>query len=217
MRALGFNRNRIATQVKAMQLSIIGAGAVATALAGLWRAAGHDIVFGVRGPVRPDQVTISSAIAAAPVIVLATPYSAAVELAGAQEAALAGKIVIDVTNPINIADWSPLILGAETSGAETIASAAPRARTVKAFNTIFADVMRRERLAHSRVSAFVASDDEPAAETVAALARDAGFDPVLTGPLRTARYLEAMAHLNIAIAVGRGGGTNAAFFFDRPA
>lgn len=88
---------------------------------------------------------------------------------------------------------------------------------MKAFNTVFADVMRPDRLvrASGRVTCFIASDDDAARDAVGALARSAGFAAEPVGPLRSARFLEAVAHLNIQIAVGMKGGTNAAFVYDR--
>ncbi|MEM9808673.1 MAG: NADP oxidoreductase, partial [Cyanobacteria bacterium P01_D01_bin.56] len=89
----------------------------------------------------------------------------------------------------------------------------PKAYVVKAFNTIFADVMGETMEAGQAITAFIAGDNNNAKQTVIALARDIGYAPVDTGPLFTARYLESMAHLNIQIAVGQGGGTNAAFVY----
>jgi 8-hydroxy-5-deazaflavin:NADPH oxidoreductase len=89
----------------------------------------------------------------------------------------------------------------------------PGARVVKAFNTVFADVMTKDRLPRGgqRATAFIASNDGRAADAVAALAQSAGFAPIKVGPLSASRYLEAMAHPNTGIAVGQKGETNAAF------
>lgn len=78
-------------------------------------------------------------------------------------------------------------------------------------------MLRFDKLARpeNRITAFLAGDDAPAKEVVAKLASDIGFAPLDTGPLLNARYLEAMAHLNIAIAVGQKGGTDAAFIYDQ--
>jgi predicted dinucleotide-binding enzyme len=89
----------------------------------------------------------------------------------------------------------------------------PEAYVVKAFNTIFADVMSEPVKNGQRVTAFIAGDNDAAKQKVYALASDIGYAPIDTGPLYTARYLESMAHLNIQIAVGQGGGTHAAFIY----
>ena len=128
---------------------------------------------------------------------------------------LSGKVIVDATNPI-APDWSPIPLGEENSAAEEIARLVPEASVVKAFNTVFADIMTPEGLDRSGRPAtlFVASDERAAGEAVASLGRSIGFAPVMVGPLRSSRHLEAMAHLNITIATG-GGGTNSAFLYDQ--
>lgn len=63
------------------------------------------------------------------------------------------------------------------------------------------------------ITAFIAGDNDEAKQKIAALASDVGYAPIDTGRLYTARSLESMAHLNIQIAVGQGGGTNAAFIY----
>lgn len=130
---------------------------------------------------------------------------------------LHGKIVIDATNPLN-ADWFPVGFADASSAAEEITLLLPGSRIVNAFNTVFADVMKSTRLLRggARGSSFIASDDANATERVAQLADSTGFAAVPVGPLRLARYLEPIAHLNIAIAVGIGG-TQSAFVFNRRA
>ncbi|MCM0018455.1 MAG: NAD(P)-binding domain-containing protein [Tagaea sp.] len=202
-----------------MRIAIAGAGNVGTKLGMLARQAGHDVIYGVRtakGPEEFPAAELSAAIADADLVVLAVPFTACAEMLPPVATGLAGKIVVDATNPLQ-ADWSPLALGEGNSGAQTIAALLPRARVVKAFNTVFADIMTREGLdrAGRRVTAFVAGDDETACATVAAFAASLGLAPAIVGPLPLARYLEGIAHLNIAIAIGRSGGTNAAFIFDQ--
>jgi 8-hydroxy-5-deazaflavin:NADPH oxidoreductase len=200
-----------------MRIGIIGSGNVGTALEDLFATAGHEVVVGVRDTARPGvgrSVPVLEA-ASAEVVVLAVPFDVLpTVLDGPVRDALAGTIVVDVTNPVR-ADWSPVALGQHRSAAQEIARLAPRARVVKAFNTVFADVMRPERLDRDghRVTAFVAGDDRQAVAVVARLAAGSGLDPVVVGGTDTAWLLEALAHLNIAIAVGQGGGTNAAFVY----
>jgi predicted dinucleotide-binding enzyme len=201
-----------------MKVAVFGDGNVGARLSQLIQEAGHQVLVCTRtgSSVLAGYTACSFQEGAqqADIVMLASPYSATHEVLSALGGALHQKIVVDCTNPLN-ADWSPLVLGAENSAAETIAQQAPQARLVKAFNTIFADVMPRsqhDRAGHT-ISAFVASDDAHAKATVMALASEMGFAPVDAGPLRCARYLEAMAHLNIQIAVGQGGGTHAAFIY----
>lgn len=191
-----------------MRIGIIGAGQLGSKLQSLLKAADHDVVAAARGGAR-------EASEHGEVVVLALPYAAVAEALPPLADTLAGKIVVDATNPV-ASDWSPLLLGQENSAGEEVARLLPRSRVVKSFNSIFADVMTPDRLVRhgQRATCFVAGDDPEACEIVANLAEAAGFAPVTAGPLRLARHLEAMAHLNIAVALG-GGGTNAAFMYDQ--
>ena len=194
-----------------MRIGIIGAGPVGSRLKELFTTAGHDVAAAGRAGAR-------EAAAHGEVVVLAIPFAACAEALPPLADALAGKVVVDVANPV-AADWAPLPLGERSSAAEEIARLLPRSRVVKGFNTIFADVMAPALLERDGqpITCFVAGDDEEGRATVMGLARDAGLAPQEAGPLRAARHLEAMAHLNIAIAFA-GGGTDAAFLHhQRPA
>lgn len=199
-----------------MRIGIIGGGKVGSALGRLLQNAGHDVRLGVResGLFELRDVSLGDAAEFGEVVILAVPYGALRETLPPLAAPLAGKIVVDATNAV-AADWSPILLGEESSGGEETQRLIPNSRVVKAFNTIFADTMTPAALNRDglTVTAFVASDDAAAADIVARLAGDAGFAPVTAGPLKVARYLEAMAHLNIQIAVGQGAGTDAAFIY----
>ena len=204
-----------------MLIGFIGSGPVAQNLAKLARFAGHDVVLSSRHPGKalPDfKVTsFSDAAERANIAVIAVPYRVTSELLPQLSHALKGKIVIDATNGLN-EDYTPVAsVGVEASAGEEIARLLPKSRVVKAFNTIFADVMSANRLdrAGQRATAFVASNDTEARSAVAKLARDLGFDPVEAGPLAMARYLEGMAHLNIQIAFREGAGPNVAFLYHR--
>ncbi len=201
-----------------MKIGFIGAGNLARALGELLVAGGHSVAFtGRGGEDRPARDVGPLADAAeADLVVLAVPFSAAREVLPGLSGLLAGKLVVDATNPVN-PDWSPMLLGQESSAGEEVARALPGAQVVKAFNTVFADAMREDRLvrAGARVTCFVASDHADARACVAELARSAGFAPLEVGPLAMSRHLEAMAHLNIQIAVGMQGGTQGAFIYHR--
>jgi len=201
-----------------VRIGILGAGAVGQSLGKLLAGGGHSIVYGARTPKTGDQASLAEAVAQAELVLLAVPFDQALGALTPLRDKLAGKILVDATNPLG-ADWAPLLLGEEASAAETIQRAFPEARVVKAFNTVFADVMTPERLQRgpAKVTAFVASDDRDAAGTVERIAADAGFDPLYAGPLSSARWLEAMAHLNIRLAVQLGGGTGGAFLYSRAA
>lgn len=204
-----------------MKIAFIGGGALATSIADLAKAAGHHSVFGVRDPGM-DKTTayprtgFKDAIAGADIVIVAVPYISAAEVLAPLSDALAGKIVIDPTNTVN-EDWSPLMTGEESSGAEQIQFLLPRSLVVKAFNTIFVDVIRADRLDRRglKVTLFVASDSAEATQAVMTLGSEIGFWSVNAGPLKSARYLEAICHLNLELAFGQGHGMNTAILYER--
>jgi predicted dinucleotide-binding enzyme len=198
-----------------MNISFIGAGNVASSLGNLFANAGHSVKYGTQNP-KNNQLFVADAISFGEVVCFAIPFSAMNEVLSANKELLKSKIVVDITNAINIADWSPLFLG-EDSGGEQTARLLPESKVVKAFNTIFADVMKvdKQQFDGQKLTTFIASDDVEAAAIIKKLANDAGFNGFIVGGIKNARHIEAMAHLNIAIALG-GGGTDAGFsYFQR--
>ena len=199
-----------------MNISFVGAGNFATKLGNLLHEAGHQIAFGTCNPT-DDQISIADAIQQSEIIILAIPYLYKNELLIKYKAYFENKIVVDATNPLH-EDWSPFILDPLTSSGEQTQALLPDSKVVKAFNTVFADVMTKDKLVFDNVplTTFIAGNDEQARQSVFLLTKDAGLAPVIVGDISTARYLEAMAHLNIAIALGQKGGTDAGFkYFQR--
>jgi 8-hydroxy-5-deazaflavin:NADPH oxidoreductase len=199
-----------------MTIAILGFGNVGKQFANLFSKAGHEIIIGLRSVSNQELpypfATFKEAAEVADVVAIAIPFTACADVLPELAEVTEGKIVIDSTNPLNT-DWSPKLLGQENSASEEISRFLPEAYVVKAFNTIFADVMNEPVKEGQTITAFIAGDKDEAKQKVIALARDIGYAPIDTGLLYTARYLESMAHLNIQIAVGQGGGTNAAFIY----
>ncbi|NBZ90010.1 NADPH-dependent F420 reductase [Stagnihabitans tardus] len=191
-----------------MNVTIIGTGNIGAGLASVLAAGNAVTVTNRSGVAKPGlaHADLKSAVAGADIVILALPYDAVAGL----EADFAGKIVVDVTNPVT-ADFSGLQLGHETSAAEEIAKALPGARVVKAFNTVFAQVYAQGlEFGGTRVQTFVASDDAEAKAAVIALAKAAGFDARDAGGLKNARYIEPLAYLNIQFGYMLGQGTQIA-------
>ncbi|HEY9644258.1 MAG TPA: NADPH-dependent F420 reductase [Coleofasciculaceae cyanobacterium] len=202
-----------------MKIAILGFGNVGKQFANLFSQAGHEIVIGLRSHPKQElpypSTTFKEAAEVADIVAIAIPFTACADVLPELSTVTQGKTIIDSTNPLN-ADWSPKLLGQENSAAEEISRLLPEAHVIKAFNTIFADVMNEPVRDGQAITAFIAGDHHEAKQQVIALASDIGYVPVDTGSLYTARYLESMAHLNIQIAVGQGGGTNAAFIYLQP-
>lgn len=196
-------------------IAILGAGNVGIALARAWIARGERVVFGVPDPDKYREAVAAlgpsatvgkppGAIDAAEVVVLATPYAAALEIARSV-ADWGGRILVDATNPL-APGLAGLSVGTTTSGAEQIAAAAHGARVVKAFNTTGAENMADSRYPGGAVFMPVCGDDAAARGRVIELAAGIGFDAVDCGGLAAARYLEpfAMTWIHMAIKLGQG-------------
>ncbi|OWU85182.1 F420-dependent NADP oxidoreductase [Oceanicola sp. 22II-s10i] len=185
-----------------MKLTIIGNGNIGSGLAGALAGAGHNVTTVDQGD------DIAAAVAGAEVVILATPYGAAADIAGLAD--FAGKTVVDVSNPIT-ADFSGLLVGHDTSAAESIAALLPGATVVKAFNTVFAQHYASGlKVAGTPIQTYVAADDDAARDTVMALAKDIGLAPVSAGPLKNARYLEPLGFMNIQFGYVLGMGPTVA-------
>jgi len=111
---------------------------------------------------------------------------------------LSGKVVVDITNPVDPETYAPLAVE-EGSVSQHIAARVPGARVVKAFNTTFAGTLVEGTVAGQPLDVFLAGDDQAAKDTVKQLARDGGLRPVDVGPLALAHHVEALGYLNMAI------------------
>jgi NADPH-dependent F420 reductase len=209
-----------------MKIAVIGAGNVGGTLGKRWAKAGHEVAFGARDPaearlaglVRESgpgarAVSVAEAAGQAAVVLLSVPWEKAREaLAAAGD--LRGRILIDATNPLVMTPEGlrrGLVIGHTTSAAEQVAGWAEGARVVKAFNTTGWQNMADPAYGSQGLSMLLCGDDAEAKKVVSELARHLGFEPVDVGPLRSARYLEAVAMLWIEMAVLQGFGTNFGF------
>jgi NADPH-dependent F420 reductase len=204
------------------KIGMVGTGRMAGNLGKLWAAEGHQVFFGSRAPQKGRELAQSigpnaqggssaEAVAFGEVLALAVPWTAAEETLKVL-GAFDGKILIDMTNPIRPADAGvQLLLGHTTSAAEQIATWAPDARVVKAFNSIYFENLEKPQFGPLNASSFFCGDDEPAKAVVARLSRDIGFDPVDCGPLLNARLLEPLAVLWMQLAFSTDNGADIAF------
>lgn len=201
-----------------MRIAIIGAGHVGGTLGRRWAtssAAQHTVTFGIRAGDELDSqlgefidgsggaaraAPVPDAARGAEVVVVAVPWKAArdaVQSAGS----LSGKIVVDCTNPF-ATGLTGLDVPPGSSGAESVASWAPGARVVKAFNTTGFNIMADPAFPEGPATMFYCGDDASAKRTVHGLAAELGFDPIDAGPLSRARVLENMALLWVSLAMG---------------
>jgi len=200
-----------------MNIAIIGPGNMGLGLARLLVAKGHNVSLAHRDievairlaaeiGANAQGRDIASAVSDADMVFLATPYDSA--KAALKEAGdLTGKILIDITNPIT-ADYMALTIGHTTSAGEEIARLAPDAHVVKAFNTVFWQVLPFEvRRGNPAVQVLLAGDDTDAKKAVATLVAGLEFEAIDAGPLTNARYIEPVGELNIHLGYALGWGT----------
>jgi NADPH-dependent F420 reductase len=211
---------------RTMKIAIIGAGNVGGTLGKRWAKAGHEVAFGVRDPAEAKvaalvresgpsarAASVPEAVREAAVVVLTVPWDS-VRDALTAAGDLRGRILIDATNPVPLTPEGlrqGLVIGHTTSAGEQVAQWAAGARVVKAFNTTGFQNMADPRYGSQGLSMLLCGDDAEARKVVADLARQLGFEPVEVGPLRSARYLEAVAMLWIDMAILQGFGTNFGF------
>jgi 8-hydroxy-5-deazaflavin:NADPH oxidoreductase len=183
-----------------MKIAIIGKGNVGSALCNGLSSKGHEVKFGHRDPGEP----VADAAKWGEVIILAVPHNNVDDAIEEIRAYADGKTVIDVMNAIG--SNMDLAITCNTSTAEETQKKLPKAKVVKAFNTVFAQNQSTAKVGKEQLTAFIAGDDLKAKQTVAQLTKDIGFDPVDCGPLKAARYLEAMGILIINLAYNYGMG-----------
>ncbi len=193
-----------------MKIGILGSGNVGQALGLGFAAHGHDVKMGTRSPEsdkvkawlaqagsRASAGSYAQAAAFADVAVLATSWSGtenALGLAGPDH--LAGKVVIDVTNPLDFSGGVPrLVLGHTDSGGEQVQRWLPRARVVKAFNTVNNADMVHPQYEGGPPDMFLCGNDDDAKRTVTEICVAFGWPVIDLGGIEGARLLEALAML----------------------
>jgi predicted dinucleotide-binding enzyme len=203
-----------------MNVTIIGTGNMARGIGSRLVAGGHEVTvlgkstddaeavvadLGAAGPAKPGR---SGDAIADDVVVLAVYFPDAKSAVDQYGNALSGKVVIDITNPVNEA-FDGLVTPPDGSAAQELAASAAGARVVKAFNTTFAGTLREGAVAGEPLDVFVAGDDEEAKAVVSKLVEDGGLRPIDAGPLKRARELEAagLLHMSIQESLGTGFGS----------
>ena len=196
-------------------ISIIGTGNMARTLATRALAGGNAVEVIGRDAAKAADLAAAlgrgatagefGAVPAADIVIVAVPYGSVAPVVRQYGDALDGKVIVDISNPFN-----PGVTGLATpdgtSAAQQTAAAAPTgARVVKAFNTIFGNVLAQER----PLDAFIAGDDAQAKKDLSAFIESIGLRPLDTGDLTMARWLEGAGVLMVGL--GRHGVGNFGF------
>lgn len=174
--------------------TIFGKGNMGSAIAGILSAGGAEV----------DHIDTSSEHAAVTgdLVVLAVPYAAFGEIVTQYADQLAGKVVVDITNPVDFQTFQ-LAVAADSSAAAELATLLPASKVLKAFNTNFAGSLTSKTVGQNPTTVLIAGDDTDAKNLLATLVADAGVDAIDAGALSTARELEAIGYLQLQLAFGK--------------
>lgn len=196
-----------------MNVTIIGSGNMGRGIGTRAAAGGHSVTFVDASPdvaakaaadvkaaaTNGAKISASSLgdVQLGDVVVLAVWYGTNIEIARQLGDKLAGKIVVDIANPLN-STFDGLATASDSSSAEDLANAvAAGVKVIKAFNTTYAGTLLTGEVAGQPLDVFIAGDDADAKSRVAQLVRDGGMRPIDTGPLSRSRQIEGMQLLHI--------------------
>jgi 8-hydroxy-5-deazaflavin:NADPH oxidoreductase len=193
-----------------MRVTVVGAGNMGRGIATRVLAGGHEVEIVDRDAEQARTLAEElggSATALGPndplggdVVVFAVYYPGIKDAVREYADRVAGKVVVDITNPVDAETLDGLATPAGTSSAEEVAELVPEGTAVvKAFNTTFAPTLIAGEVAGQQLDVLIAGDDDTAKRTVARLVSDGGLRPLDVGPLRRARQLEQVGFLHIAI------------------
>ena len=173
-------------------LSILGTGNMGQAIASVAGTGGHTVqLLG-----EDDTATQISG----DVVVLAVPYPAVADVIAQRGEQLAGKVVVDITNPLDFETFDSLVVPADSSAAAEIARALPGSRVLKAFNTTFAGTLSAGTVGPLRTTVLIAGDDAEAKSALADIVTSGGLVAIDAGALKRARELEAVGFLQLTLA-----------------
>jgi NADPH-dependent F420 reductase len=174
-------------------LSILGTGNMGQAIAAIAGKGGHSVQL--LGSGDADTAVTGE------VVVLAVPYPAVSDVISQRGEQLAGKIVVDITNPLNFETFDSLVVPADSSAAAEIAAALPQSRVLKAFNTNFAATLAAGTVGSANTTVLIAGDDADAKSTLTDIVTSGGLNAIDAGALTRARELEALGFLQLTLAV----------------
>ncbi|HEY5855471.1 MAG TPA: NAD(P)-binding domain-containing protein [Aldersonia sp.] len=174
-------------------ISIIGNGNMAKAIGGVFADGGAQVEYLGRDLTQAPS---------GDVVVLAVPYPALAGIASDRADQLAGKVVVDISNPLDFSTFDSLVVPADSSAAAELAAALPQSNVLKAFNTTFAATLSAKQVGTDRTTVLIAGDDADAKAALAALVQAGGLGAVDAGKLARARELEAVGFLQLTLAVG---------------
>lgn len=175
-------------------ISVIGTGAMGQAIASVATRGGHAVQL-------LGEADAATAVTG-DVVVLAVPYPALDAVVAERGASLAGRIVVDITNPLDFSTFDSLVVPVGSSAAAELAEALPGSRVLKAFNTTFAGTLAAGTVGDQTTTVLIAGDDADAKSTLADVVVAGGLKAVDAGALKRAHELEALGFLQLTLAAG---------------
>lgn len=188
-------------------VTVIGAGNIGSAVVGIAVEAGAQVQVVVRDTATTaarSDVTASTfgEPLTGEIVVLALPYGALADVVATYGGALDGKVVVDVTNPLDFSTFDSLVVPQGSSAAAELQAQLPSARVLKAFNTNFAATLVSKKVGEVDTTVLVAGDDAAAKDALLDLVRDGGLRAEDAGSLQRAHELEALGFLQLTLAAG---------------
>ena len=189
-------------------VTIIGAGNMAAAIAGVVANGANTVQVLSKDPQKASTVIPAAAHGAVgepitgDIVILALPYPAVFDVLSHYAGALDGKVIVDITNPVDFATFDSLVVPVGSSAAEVIAETLPGATVLKAFNTTFAATLASGTVGAQRTTVLIAGNDSEAKAALSDVIEAGGLRAVDAGSLRRAHELEALGFLQLSLAAG---------------
>ncbi|RKR74363.1 NADPH-dependent F420 reductase [Frondihabitans australicus] len=176
-------------------VTIFGTGNMGTAIAGVLEHGGAT--------VEDIGSADANATVTGDIVILAVPYPALADIVANYADQLAGKTVVDITNPLDFSTFDSLVVPAGSSAAASLAEALPQSHVLKAFNTTFAATLATKTVGSTTpTTVLIAGDDTGAKEALAAAITAGGVNAIDAGALKRAHELEAIGFLQLTLAAG---------------
>jgi 8-hydroxy-5-deazaflavin:NADPH oxidoreductase len=189
-------------------VTIIGAGNMGTAIAGVVAKGGNTVQVLTKDPQKASEAipaathgTVGDPITS-DIVILALPYAAVTDVLNQYAGQLGCKVIVDLTNPLDFATFDSLVVPAGTSAAEVIAETVPGSSVLKAFNTTFAATLAGGTVGAESTTVLIAGDDADAKASLATIIEAGGLRAVDAGSLKRAHELEALGFLQLTLAAG---------------
>jgi predicted dinucleotide-binding enzyme len=175
-------------------VTIFGAGNMGTAIDNVLSTGGATVDH-IRSDDPPGPIS-------GDIVILAVPHTAVQDILDQYADQLAGKTVVDITNPLNFETFDSLVVPADSSKAAELAAALPSSKVLKAFNTTFAATLGTKAVGPNKTTVLIAGDDADAKAALISAIQAGGVDAIDAGALTRARELEAFGFLQLTLAAG---------------